>query len=258
MLFRFNSYQGSVFFTSANRVFGAVYDVAKETTAYFGLRTANKRLVDQNTELFLQIERLTEELKKYTADTVLIGEMRSNVLRSYTLYDADVVNNSVIHKDNYITINKGETDGIRPEMGVIGGNGIVGIVYKTSSHYALVLSVLNSKSSISCKIKRTEYLGLLKWDGGSSHYALLTDVPRHSEFLLGDTVVTSGYSAVFPGNIPVGIVEEISDSEDALSYILKVKLFTDFARLNDVRVISAPGREEQAELERNVAEIEEE
>ena len=255
---RFNSYQGSVFFTSANRVFGAVYDVAKETTAYFGLRTANKRLVDQNTELFLQIERLTEELKKYTADTVLIGEMRSNVLRSYTLYDADVVNNSVIHKDNYITINKGETDGIRPEMGVIGGNGIVGIVYKTSSHYALVLSVLNSKSSISCKIKRTEYLGLLKWDGGSSHYALLTDVPRHSEFLLGDTVVTSGYSAVFPGNIPVGIVEEISDSEDALSYILKVKLFTDFARLNDVRVISAPGREEQAELERNVAEIEEE
>ena len=258
LLFRFNSYQGSVFFTSANRVFGAVYDVAKETTAYFGLRTANKRLVDQNTELFLQIERLTEELKKYTADTVLIGEMRSNVLRSYTLYDADVVNNSVIHKDNYITINKGETDGIRPEMGVIGGNGVVGIVYNTSSHYALVLSVLNSKSSISCKIKRTEYLGLLKWDGGSSHYALLTDVPRHSEFLLGDTVVTSGYSAVFPGNIPVGIVEEISDSEDALSYILKVKLFTDFARLNDVRVISAPGREEQAELERNVAEIEEE
>lgn len=256
LLFRFNSYQGSVFFTSANRVFGAVYDVVKETTAYFGLRTVNKRLVEQNTELFLQVEQLTEELKRYTADTTLIGELRSNALRSYTLYDAEVVNNSVTHKDNYITINKGEIDGIRLEMGVIGGNGIVGIVYKTSPHYALVLSVLNSKSSISCKIHRTEYLGLLKWEGGSSHHALLTDMPRHSEFMLGDTVVTSGYSAVFPGDIPVGVVEEIADSEDALSYILKIRLFTDFARLNDVRVISASGREEQVELERHIAEIE--
>ena len=119
-------------------------------------------------------------------------------------YPAQVVNNSLTHVDNYITINKGSADSICAEMGVVSGNGIVGIVYQTSAHYAIVLPVLNSKSSISCKIRRTDYFGSLKWSGGSSLYAWLRDIPRHSEFSLGDTVVTSGHSAVFPEGIPVG------------------------------------------------------
>ena len=131
-------------------------------------------------------------------------------------------------------------------------NGIVGIVYQTSAHYAIVLPVLNSKSSISCKIRRTDYFGSLKWSGSSSLYAWLRDIPRHSEFSLGDTVVTSGHSAVFPEGIPVGMVDDIMDSHDGLSYVLKVKLFTDFARLNDVNVISARGQSEQAVLEDNI------
>ena len=136
--------------------------------------------------------------------------------------------------------------------GVVSGNGIVGIVYQTSAHYAIVLPVLNSKSSISCKIRRTDYFGSLKWSGGSSLYAWLRDIPRHSEFSLGDTVVTSGHSAVFPEGIPVGMVDDIMDSRDGLSYVLKVKLFSDVARLNDVNVISARGQSEQAVLEDNI------
>lgn len=252
LLFRFNSYQGSVFFTSANSLSGAICEEASEVTSYFGLRSVNKSLVARNTELELLVERLEEELGHYTADTTALVRLRKDVLQDYQCYPADVVNNSITRLNNYITINKGEKDGIRPEMGVIDGNGVVGIVYQTSVHYSLVLSVLNAKSSISCKVKRTDYFGSLKWEGGSSRYALVKDMPRHSEFSLGDTIVTSGHSAVFPEGIPVGVVDDMKDSNDGLTYWLRVKLFTNFARLNSVQVIASAGREEQRELEQSV------
>ena len=184
-----------------------------------------------------------------TADSTEIERMKSNALLGYDIYRANVINNSLTHADNYITLNKGENDGIRREMGVISGSGVVGIVYQTSPNYSVVIPILNSKSSISCKIKRSDYFGFLKWDGGSSQYATVKDMPRHSLFTLGDTIVTSGHSAVFPGGIPVGTVEDMSDSHDGLSYLLKVKLFTDFARLSDVRVIAKKAQEERLELE---------
>ena len=252
LLFRFNSYQGSVFFTSANRIAGNIYEVASEITSYFGLHTVNRDLVRRNVELELQVESLSKALKAYTRDTTEVEKNYKDVLADYSIYPAQVVNNSLTHVDNYITINKGSADSICAEMGVVSGNGIVGIVYQTSAHYAIVLPVLNSKSSISCKIRRTDYFGSLKWSGGSSLYAWLRDIPRHSEFSLGDTVVTSGHSAVFPEGIPVGMVDDIMDSHDGLSYVLKVKLFTDFARLNDVNVISSRGQSEQAVLEDNI------
>ena len=253
LLFRFNSYQGSVFFTSANRVAGSVYEVASEITSYFGLHKVNRDLVRRNVELELQVESLSKALKNYTRDTTDVEkQMYTDVLADYSIYPAEVVNNSVTHVDNYITINKGSVDSIRTEMGVVSGNGVGGIVYQTSAHYAIILPVLNSKSSISCKIQRTDYFGSLKWNGGSSLYAWLKDIPRHSEFSLGDTVVTSGHSAVFPEGIPVGVVDDMADSHDGLSYVLKIKLFTDFARLNDVNVIASRARTDQAVLEDNI------
>lgn len=252
LLFRFNSYQGSVFFTSANSLSGIICEEVSEITSYFGLRSVNKALVARNTELELLVEKLKEELKHHTADTTAIARLQEDILKDYRCYPADVVNNSITRLNNYITINKGEEDGIRPEMGVIDGNGVVGIVYQTSAHYSLILSVLNARSSISCKINRTDYFGSLKWEGGSSQYALVKDMPRHSEFSLGDTIVTSGHSAVFPEGIPVGVVDDMKDSNDGLTYWLRVKLFTNFTRLNSVQVIASTGREEQGELEKNI------
>ena len=252
MLFRFNNYQGSAFFTSSNQVAGMVYEAANNVTGYFHLKSINDDLVQKNVELELQMERLRSALMELTADSTGLEKMKSDALKGYDIYRADVINNSLTHVDNYITIDKGENDGIRPEMGVINGNGVVGIVYQTSANYSVVIPILNSKSSISCKIKRSDYFGFLKWDGGSSEYATVKDMPRHSLFSLGDTIVTSGHSAVFPGGIPIGTVEDMSDSHDGLSYLLKVKLFTDFGRLNDVRVIAQKGQEEQIELEQKV------
>ena len=249
LLFRFNHYRGSAFFTSSNRLVGMVYESMYHITGYFHLKTVNDELVQKNIELELQMEKLRSEITALIADSAVFENMKKEALANHCIYKAKVINNSLVHADNYITIDKGYDDGIRSEMGVVTGNGIVGIVYLTSPHYAIVLPVLNSKSNISCKIKSSDYFGFLIWEGGSSRYATVKDMPRHSLFSLGDTVVTSGHSAVFPGGIPVGTVENISDSHDGLSYLLKVKLFTDFARLNDVRIIARKGHEEQLELE---------
>ena len=134
-------------------------------------------------------------------------------------------------------------------MGVVDANGVVGIVYKTSPHYSLVIPLLNSKSSISCKIVGSDYFGYLKWEGGNSRFAYLKDLPRHAEFNLGDTVVTSGYSTVFPEGVMVGTVDDMTDSLDGLSYLLKIKLATDFGKVSNVRVISRNGQDEQKALE---------
>ena len=252
LLFRFNNYQGSVFFTSSNYMAGAVYETANSVTGYFHLKSINDDLAQKNVELELQMERLLEKLTELTHDSSGIERMRKESLSGYDIFRAKVVNNTLTHADNYITLDKGEKDGIRSEMGVVDGNGVVGIVYMTSDHYSVVIPVLNSKSSISCKIKNSDYFGFLKWDGGASNYATVKDMPRHSLFSLGDTIVTSGHSAVFPSGIPVGTVEDISDSHDGLSYLLKVRLFTDFGKLNDVRVIAKKTQEEQLRLEKRV------
>ena len=252
LLFRFNNYQGSAFFTSSNQVAGMAYEAANNVTGYFHLKSINDDLVQKNVELELQMECLRSAFMELTSDSTGLERMKSDALKGYDIYRANVINNSLTHVDNYITLDKGENDGIRSEMGVINGSGVVGIVYHTSSNYSVVIPILNSKSSISCKIKRSDYFGFLKWDGGSSEYATVKDMPRHSLFSLGDTIVTSGHSAVFPGGIPIGTVEDMSDSHDGLSYLLKVKLFTDFGRLNDVRVIAQKGQEEQLELEQKV------
>lgn len=252
LLFRFNNYQAGAFFTSSNRLIGSVYEMANHVTGYFQLKAINDELVQRNIQLEMQIEGLRNELSGLSVDSAEIEQLEKNALHGYTLYKAKVINNSLTHADNYITIDKGEKDGIRSEMGVVDGNGVVGIVYLTSSRYSVVIPVLNSKSSISCKIKGSDYFGFLKWDGGSSRYATVKDMPRHSLFSLGDTIVTSGHSAVFPVGIPIGTVEDITDSHDGLSYLLKVKLFADFGCLDAVRVISQEGRDERLDLEQKV------
>ena len=239
LLFRFNRYQQSVFFTSANVVAGKLYEVTGSIAAYFHLKETNEDLLDHNIRLEQRVARLERALLDARSDTTLYRSLDSvPPTHSYSLYKARVIKNSLNRLDNYLTLDRGSADSIRPEMGVVSANGVVGIVYKTTPHYALVISLLNSKSSLSCKIQGSDYFGYLKWEGGDSQYAYLRDLPRHAEFSVGDTVVTSGYSAVFPPGLLVGYVDEMTDSHDGLSYLLKIRLATDFGRVSDVRVIA--------------------
>ena len=249
LLFRFNNYQQSVYFTSANTVVGAVYEVSGGISSYFHLKSVNEDLLDRNMLLEEQINNLEKALKERQLDSIAVNSIRKMPQKDYQLFKARVIKNSLNLADNYITLDKGSSSGIHSEMGVVDGNGIVGIVYETSPSYSVVISVLNGKSNISCKIVGSDYFGYLKWEHGDSRYAYLKDLPRHAEFNLGDTVVTSGFSTVFPEGIMVGTVDDMSDSHDGLSYLLKIKLATDFGKLSDVRVIARNGQQEQKELE---------
>ncbi|MGN0257107.1 MAG: rod shape-determining protein MreC [Bacteroides sp.] len=250
LLFRFNRYQQSLFFTSANAMVGSIYETTGQVKSYFHLRSINSDLLDRNLLLEQQLVALQNRLLQQGMDSASLRSIERVTPSTFSLHEAQVIKNSLTLEDNYITLDKGSADGIRPEMGVVDARGVVGIVFKTSAHYALVISLLNSKSSISCKIAGSDYFGYLKWQGGDVQYAFLKDLPRHAQFNLGDTVVTSGYSTVFPEGIMVGTVDDMQDSHDGLSYLLKVKLATDFGKLNAVRVIERSRQLEQLQLER--------
>jgi rod shape-determining protein MreC len=170
-------------------------------------------------------------------------------LNQYHLIPAKVISNSLDKTDNLITIDKGKADGVKKDMGVACGNGVVGIVYMVSDHYAVVIPVLNATSSrISCAIRGRNYFGYLQWYGGDPAVAYIEDIPRHARFKRGEWVETSGYSAIFPPGILVGKIERIYDSADGLSYRLKIRLSTDFGCLRDVCVINDSGISERLHL----------
>lgn len=248
LLFSFNNYQHSRFFTSANAFVGKIYEATRAVTGYFDLQRQNEVLMERNIWLEQQLLLADKRLKEMeeASTTSWPAETTTTMFQSYK---ACVIKNSLNRADNYITLNQGSLAGIKPDMGVIGPNGVVGIVYKTSPHYSLVISLLSSKSNLSCKIAGNEYFGFLQWEGGDSRYAYLKDLPRHAEFAIGDTIVTSGFSTVFPQGMMVGVIEEANDTNDGLSFLLKIKLATDFGKLRNVHVLAREGIEEQKLLE---------
>lgn len=249
LLFRFNHYQGSAFFTSGNKVVGKVYEMSGGITSYFHLKAVNECLLDKNVNLEQQVVALERKLYELQIDSASVKQIGDSIITDYHITKANVINNSINKLNNYITLDKGYADGVHTEMGVLDGNGVVGIIYMTSPHYSVAISVLNSKSSINCKIKGSDYFGYLKWEGRDSQYAYIKDLPRHAEFALGDTVVTNGYSSVFPSGVMIGTIDNMSDSHDGLSYLLRVKLAVDFGKIDGVRIISHQTYEEQKELE---------
>lgn len=238
-LFDKNPYQHHIYMTSAGRLTAGIYDLSHNITSYFNLRETNEELQIQNARLEEELLGMKATLQlyqeKYYADTMIAPE----ALRPYTFVIASVINNSIHRPYNYITINKGAKDGIRPEMGVVDQNGIVGVVNIVGDSYSRLISLLNPNFRLSCKVKGNEAFGSLVWDGKDPQIALLEELPRHTVYTTGDTVVTSGYSAMFPEGIPVGIVTGSEKTIDDNFYTLRVKLLTDFSRLSTVRVISS-------------------
>lgn len=237
LLFKYNSYQSSVWFSSANTVMGKVYEMNSEVTQFFSLVKENERLSQRNLYLEQQVQTLASQLTKQTNDSSFMQMAGVKMLEHYKLIPAKVVSNSINKMDNLITIDKGEADGVHKDMGVACGTGVVGIVYMAGEHYSVVIPVLSSRSSISCAIQKRGYFGYLRWEGGNSRLAYVDDVPRHARFSLYDKVVTSGYSSVFPAGVMVGKILHVYNSKDGLSYRLQVQLSTDFSNLRDVCVI---------------------
>lgn len=248
MLFQFNSYQGSVWFSSANCVAGKVYEIDSYVEAFFSLTKVNKELTLKNFYLERQVNQLSRLYGEATGDTIVRDRLASANMEQYKMVQAKVVSNSVNRPDNLITIDKGRADGVEVDMGVTSGNGVVGVVYLVSDHYSVVMPLLNTKSRISCAIRKRGYFGYTKWNGGDSNFASVEDIPRHAHFKRGDWVETSGYSSIFPPGIIVGKIVEVYNSSDGLSYRLKVHLSTDFGNLRNVCVITDKSFAERQQL----------
>lgn len=250
LLFQYNSYQGSAWFSSANAVTGKLYEWDANVETFFSLTKVNQELTQRNAYLEQEVQKLSDSLVSVTKDSSIYHRDQFALLRNYRLIPAKVVANSVDKPGNLMTIDKGSADGIHKDMGVISGTGVVGIVYLVAEHYAIVIPVLNTKSNISCMIQNRGYFGYLRWKGGVSDLAYLEEVPRHAHFKLGDYVVTSGYSAVFPPGVRVGRILHVFNSADGLSYRVQLRLSTDFARLRDVCVIDDAAMKARLEIMR--------
>ena len=238
LLFHNNPYQQHVYLTSANAVSASVYNGMSNVTSYFDLRDINEDLQERNALLEMEVISLRNQVNDLRLLTVDSTSIPAN-MSQYEFIVARVISNSISSAHNYITINRGKDDGIRPEMGIVNQNGIVGTVDVVGAHASRVISLLNNNFRLSCKVKGSESFGSLVWDGKSPYYAVLEEMPRHVKYHRGDTIVTSGYSSVFPEGIIVGTIEsdkkEVSDNFISL----RITLTTDFTQLSTVRAIKS-------------------
>ena len=237
LLSQYNSYQGSVWFSTANAVNGRILAWDAEIESYFSLTKANEKLTQRNLYLEQQVRALSGKITEITQDSGWTKRSQMALLKDYRLIPAKVVSSTLNRHDNLITIDKGYEDGVRKDMGVVCGNGVVGIVYLTSNHYSVVIPTLNTASNISCAIHGRGYFGYLRWTGGNTKAAYVDDIPRHAHFRLYENVETSGYSSVFPPGILVGRIQHVYNSADGVSYRLQIVLSTDFGTLRNVCVI---------------------
>ncbi len=239
LLFQFNNYQGSVWFSTANAVAGKVYEWDAAVESFFTMSHNNEMLTKRNfyqERQLAQLRRLYQEAT-HTTDPKELQELEK--ISQYKLIPAKVVTSELHKNNNLMTINSGSADGVEPGMGVACGQGVVGVTFLCSDHYSVVIPVLNTTSSrISCTIRNRGYFGVLRWYGEESGYAYVEDIPRHARFKRGEWVETNGYSSIFPAGVLVGQIAEVYNSRDGLSYKLKVRLSTDFGTLRDVVVIS--------------------
>ena len=237
-----SQYQNTRFFNSSNRIAANIMGFAQSSREYFSLQKINQELSDENAQLRAVLERLN-----HTEDG--LTQVAADSLVRYDFVSAKVINNSVAQFKNHITINRGLDAGLEPGMAVISVAGAVGKVKSVSDHFAVLISILNIDEQVSSVLKRTGNLGTAQWDGTDPRMVNLLYVPRHVKPELGDSVVTSGYNAVFPEGVLIGIVKEFKLNKEALFYDIRVELAQDFGRLSFVKVVKSKLKSEIDSIE---------
>lgn len=237
-----HSYHKSKIISSANFFTGGIYEKVNDVDEYFGLRTQNEELAQENARLKSLLFNIKDTIKLPKIDSIK-GVKKTEIIVS------KVIHNSYSIQENFITINNGSGSGIKPNMGVINSAGIVGIVDKTSKNYATIISVLNVNSKINARIKKSSHFGSLVWNGKSTGFVQLIDVPRLAGVRKGDTIVTGGQSIIFPENIGIGTIDKVYIDDLTNYYTLDIKLFNDMTNLGHVYVIKEKDAEEVYELE---------
>jgi rod shape-determining protein MreC len=238
-----HSFHRSKVISSANFLSGGVYERINRVSEYLKLKTQNEILAEENAKLKSLLFNIKDSTLIPKIDSIE-GVNKTNIIVS------NVIHNSYNVYENYLTINSGEIDGVKSDMGVINSNGIVGIIDKTSKNYATVLSILNKKSQINAKVKKTNHFGSLIWNGKSTGFVQLIDVPRLASVRKGDTIVTGGQSVIFPENINIGTIDKVYIDNETNYYTLDIKLFNDMTNLGHVYIIKGKDRQEIINLEK--------
>jgi rod shape-determining protein MreC len=227
-----SSYQGSSYFNSSNELVALILTASNKTKEYFNLGRANQLLMEENARLKNQLTVM--QLRKSYVD--FLNE-DSLIFKRFSFIPAKVINNSTAFNHNYITINKGSKDSIQPGMAVVTKQGIVGKVKSVSKNYATVISALHKELLTSAKLKSSKAIGSVRWDGVSPNYSKLLYIPRHINVKVGDTVVTSEFNSVYPEGELIGVVSDINLKPDDNFFNIRIKLSTDFSKLDYVYVI---------------------
>ncbi len=241
LIIKNNKYHNAAWYNSSNRVSGDIMSAVSSVTQYLNLKKSNRDLVDENARLQTLITSLYYDTVPKYFDKDTTGK--------FVYHAARVVNNSFTRRNNYLTIDIGSDNGIKPEMGVIAPNGIVGQVKDVSPHYATVISLLHKNSRISARFKNSRFFGSLSWPGMNPREALLSDIARHVKFSKGDTIVTTAYSALFPEGIMIGTVKDFEARDGSSFYSITIELSTDFTNLHYVYVVENKHQEEIKNLE---------
>ncbi|MBN1133095.1 MAG: rod shape-determining protein MreC [Bacteroidales bacterium] len=224
---------------------GFIYSRVGNAREYLSLKKVNEALVLENRTLRNRLEVFSRMI-----DTASVGK-KTREDYTYFYVPARVVHSSVFKQYNFLTLNRGKKHGVFKDMGVVSDQGLVGIVLESSKNYSTVIPVINRNFRLSAKIKSNNYAGIIVWEGDSPVLASLQEIPYHVSLHKGDTIVTSGFSAIFPEGIPVGTIESFT-LEKGNFYDITIRLFTTFQNLFHVNVIRNYYREEQKQLERNI------
>lgn len=226
-----------------------MFEKSSHIIEFLNLKNTNQQLAEENTNLKNKITKLENKLIDIGRDTIHWKPLNINPERDYHYLSAKVIRNTTQLPKNYLTLNKGANDGIKPDMGVISNNAVVGIVEAVSPHFSKVISILHPITSISAKFKSNNYFGPIVWDGKDYRYATFNDIARHVKFSLGDTLVTSGLVKTFPEGITVGTIDYFDINQSDSYYNIKVKLAVDYHVLDYVQVVEYLHYTEQHDLE---------
>lgn len=247
LIVSFNKKQSQIWTHSGNRAVGTMYDYAAGTRDYFGLTTINDSLARENAELRAQLKN-AQYNKQVERDTAYIE--LDTTEQQFTYIAAKVVNNSINRSNNSITLNRGRAHGVRPHTGVLSQNGLVGIVRNVSEHYSRVASLLHKQTRISASIKRSNFFGSLVWNENDPRFMNLVDVPKHADLRSGDTILTSGYSVMFPQGFMIGTIEDFELESGSNYYDIRVKLTQDLSNIEYVYIVENLLADELNQLEK--------
>ncbi len=247
-----HSYHKSKFINSANFLSGGVYESVSNIQGYFSLKTHNKLLLEENARLRESVQKIYSDQKTDSLHRIAFYNATDTLDVQYIYRPAKVINNSYSKTDNIITLKAGHRDSIQSDMGVITSNGIVGIIERTSTRYSTVLSILNTNFRTSAKLRSSEHYGTLEWGVQDPNIMKVTDMQEQAPVKIGDTIETSGRSAIFPKGIPIGTIEEFDLDSSKNFYTLSIRLFNDMTNLGHVYIIENRDREEIKTLENNI------